>query len=172
MKNSGTSSLFFIISDGSCVNSLGSGNKDGSDLSIGLEVSESSTGKSSIDLELFYNWTDCDQLHFRNFVVESFELFLAEEDLVLNLVPGLSLRPLLLLSLTTGHGGGHLLFLRLLLDFRRLHVVEYINVISMINRENQTKVRRGLEVGTRNGLYTDDFDVPITSHNIPALQLL
>mmetsp|Transcript_28612 Transcript_28612/g.59937 ORF Transcript_28612/g.59937 Transcript_28612/m.59937 type:complete len:101 (+) Transcript_28612:243-545(+) len=55
MKNSGTSSLFFIISDGSCVNSLGSGNKDGSDLSIGLEVSESSTGKSSIDLELFYN---------------------------------------------------------------------------------------------------------------------
>ena len=55
-EKSPTSSLFIIIiSDGACVNSLGSGNEDGSDFSFGLEVTESSSCKTSVDLKLFYN---------------------------------------------------------------------------------------------------------------------
>ena len=49
------SSLFIFLSNGACVNSLGSGDEYGSDFAVCLEVAKRFARKASIDLELFHN---------------------------------------------------------------------------------------------------------------------
>jgi hypothetical protein len=63
--------------------------------------------------------------HLRDLVHHSLVGGLLEEHLVEDLVPRLVLRPLLLLTLTTSHGGSHLLLLGLLLHLGRLFATNY-----------------------------------------------
>merc|ERR1719350_1921694 len=58
-------------------------------------------GERSSDLQPFRNFGRSDQLVRRDLLVEFVIGILVEQDQVIQLIPGLSLRPLLLLSLTT-----------------------------------------------------------------------
>mmetsp|Transcript_7112 Transcript_7112/g.16261 ORF Transcript_7112/g.16261 Transcript_7112/m.16261 type:complete len:202 (-) Transcript_7112:41-646(-) len=120
--NGGVEVLFsglVVFGNITSVNSLGSADQDLTDLALFGEFPQRLSCKTSIDLQLLYHCRDGDELHLGNLRMETFVLFLCHQHLVIDLVTGLSLGPLLLLSLTTRHGGGHFLLFRLLLNFWR-----------------------------------------------------
>lgn len=87
---------------------------DGLDDSLGLKVSEGTAGKRSSDLQSVNEDRDADHLVSGSLLEDSVVQWLVKDDVVLGLILDLSLRPLLLLGLSSGLGGGGLSGLGLL----------------------------------------------------------
>lgn len=112
--------LLLLLGDVAGVNTLRTADAHRADGTLVRHFHESPSSETTADLELLNDSRDGDELHLGHLRLESIVLLLGEKDLVVDLVTGLSLGPLLLLALAARHGRGHLLLLRLLLDFGRL----------------------------------------------------
>mmetsp|Transcript_23904 Transcript_23904/g.35659 ORF Transcript_23904/g.35659 Transcript_23904/m.35659 type:complete len:110 (+) Transcript_23904:266-595(+) len=83
--------LFFLLGNRPGVNLLSPAEKNLLDLALLLKVPETSASQTTADLELLNNRRDGDKLHFGDLCLEAFKLLLREKDLIVDLIPGLSL---------------------------------------------------------------------------------
>ena len=96
MKMAGDLRLLLVIgSHSSGVDDLVVVSGDKSDLALLLQLVERSSGERAADSQLIHQGGDGDDLHSRDFVVQSLVRLLVEQDGVVGLILGLSFGPLL-----------------------------------------------------------------------------